>query len=156
MTLARRFKPSLTGGAVTGSNVTSADYPNDQVTVSIGGITQSLTVNKLGLGVPHAWYYQDFATAESREAAVKDISEAVELVRTISARVGGQISLLQTRLEFTDNYTNALRKGADKLTLADMNEEGANLLALQTRSQLGINSLSFASQSVGNILQLFR
>ncbi len=40
--------------------------------------------------------------------------------------------------------------------LADLNEEGANLLALQTRQQLGIQSLAFAGQSEQSILGLFR
>jgi hypothetical protein len=31
---------------------------------------------------------------------------------------------------------NTLQTGSDSLTLADSNEEGANLLALQTRQQL--------------------
>ena len=42
-----------------------------------------------------------------------------------------------------------------KLTLADLNEESANLLALQTRQQLGLNSLALASQSERSILSLF-
>jgi len=41
------------------------------------------------------------------------------------------------------------------LTLADINQEGANLLALQTRQQLGITSLSFAGQAEQSILGLF-
>ena len=64
--------------------------------------------------------------------------------------------MLQTRLDFTDNYVNVLEGGAGKLTLADITEEGANLVALQTRQQLGINALSFAGQSEQNILALFR
>ena len=48
-----------------------------------------------------------------------------------------------------------LEEGADKLTLADMNEESANMLALQTRQQLAINSLSLASQAAQGILRLF-
>ena len=50
---------------------------------------------------------------------------------------------------------NVLTEGADKLTLADMNEESANMLALQTRQQLAINSLSLASQASQSILKLF-
>ena len=46
-------------------------------------------------------------------------------------------------------------EGADKLTLANMNEESANMLALQTRQQLAINSLSLASQASQSILKLF-
>ncbi|MBT5297697.1 MAG: flagellin-like protein, partial [Rhodospirillaceae bacterium] len=53
-------------------------------------------------------------------------------------------------------YVNTLTAGAGKLTLADLNEEGANLLALQTRQQLGIQSLAFAGQSEQAILGLFR
>ncbi|MCR4376850.1 MAG: flagellin, partial [Rhodospirillales bacterium] len=64
--------------------------------------------------------------------------------------------LLQTRLDFTTSYVNTLEDGGSKLTLADINEEGANLLALQTRQQLGIQSLSFAGQAEQSVLGLFR
>jgi hypothetical protein len=40
-----------------------------------------------------------------------------------------------------------LSEGAGKLTLADQNEEGANILTLQTRQQLGTISLSLANQA---------
>ena len=50
---------------------------------------------------------------------------------------------------------NILTEGADKLTLADMNEESANMLALQTRQQLAINALSLASQASQGVLKLF-
>ncbi|MCZ6608227.1 MAG: flagellin-like protein, partial [Alphaproteobacteria bacterium] len=66
------------------------------------------------------------------------------------------VALLQTRLEFTENYVNTLRRGADKLTLADLNEEGANRLAVQTRRQLGVQALAFAGQAEQGILALFR
>ena len=47
------------------------------------------------------------------------------------------------------------KPGADQLTLADMNEEGANMLMLQTRQALGTTSLSLASQAAQNVLRLF-
>ena len=49
-----------------------------------------------------------------------------------------------------------LKIGGDNLTLADMNEEGANMLMLQTRQALGIQSLCMASQSAQQVLQLFQ
>ena len=59
-----------------------------------------------------------------------------------------------------DNETAAtsgeLQGGGDKLVLADITEEGANLVALQTRQQLGISALSFAGNSEQSILSLFR
>mgnify|MGYP003635753985 FL=1 len=56
---------------------------------------------------------------------------------------------------FTDNMVNTLETGAAQLTLADTNEEGANLLALQTRQSLGTTALSIAAQAEQNVLQLF-
>ena len=47
---------------------------------------------------------------------------------------------------------DTLKTGADNLVLADTNEEGANLLSLQTRQQLSSTALSIASQSDRNVL----
>ncbi len=77
-------------------------------------------------------------------------------MRTKTKTLGSNVALLQTRREFTESYVNTLQTGADKLTLADLNEEGANLLALQTRQQLGIQALAFAGHAEQGILALFR
>ncbi len=77
-------------------------------------------------------------------------------MRTKTKTLGSNVALLQTRLEFTESYVNTLQTGADKLTLADLNVEGANLLALQTRQQLGIQAPAFAGQAEQGILALFR
>ena len=66
------------------------------------------------------------------------------------------LSLLQTRLDFTETYTDGLIEGADKLILADLNEETAKLLSLQTRQALGVQALTFAKNTIHSILQLFR
>jgi flagellin len=50
---------------------------------------------------------------------------------------------------------NILSEGANKLVQADQNEEGANILTLQTRQQLGTISLSLANQAQQAILRLF-
>ena len=59
---------------------------------------------------------------------------------------------MTTRQDFTDKMIATLKIGGDNLTLADMNEEGANMLMLQTRQALGIQSLSMASQSAQQVL----
>lgn len=87
---------------------------------------------------------------------VSNLDSALTTLRSNAQKLGTNVALLQTRLEFTENYVNTLQTGADKLTLADLNEEGANLLALQTRQQLGISALSFAGQAEQSILALFR
>jgi len=86
---------------------------------------------------------------------VQDLDSALAVLRSNSQKLGSNVALLQTRLDFTEAHVNTLQEGAGKLTLADLNEEGANLLALQTRQQLGISALSFAGQSEQGILALF-
>lgn len=70
--------------------------------------------------------------------------------------MAGNVAIFQVRSKFTQEYSNVLESGAAQLTVADLNEEGANLLALQTRQQMGIQALSFAGQSEQAVLGLFR
>ena len=76
-------------------------------------------------------------------------------MRSQSKTFGSNLSTVQTRQDFTKSMINTLRTGADNLTLADPNEEGANLLALQTRQQLSTTALSLAAQADQNVLRLF-
>lgn len=87
---------------------------------------------------------------------IKTLDSALTTLRTQAQNLGTNVAVLQTRLDFTESYVNTLEIGAAKLTLADLNEEGANLLALQTRQQLGIQALAFAGQAEQSILALFR
>jgi flagellin-like hook-associated protein FlgL len=96
----------------------------------------------------------DFTTQIN--SLISDLESSLITLRTKAQTLGSNVALLQTRLEFTENYVNTLETGAGKLTLADLNEEGANLLALQVRQQLGIQALAFAGQAEQGILLLFR
>ena len=87
--------------------------------------------------------------------SLQEIANALKSIRAFTAELGNNYSIITNRQEFTENLINILTEGADKLTLADMNEESANILALQTRQQLAINSLSLASQASQAVLKLF-
>ena len=88
-------------------------------------------------------------------ASITEVEGAVSKLRNMASVFGNNYSIVENREEFTENLINVLEEGADKLTLADMNEESANMLALQTRQQLAINSLSLASQAAQSVLSLF-
>ena len=88
--------------------------------------------------------------------AINQLDTAIATLSAKAKTLGSNVALLQTRLDFTDSYVNELETGAGKLTLADITEEGANLVALQTRQQLGISALSFAGQAEQSVLSLFR
>ena len=87
--------------------------------------------------------------------SIEELSSAINSIRSYSSELGNNYNIITTRQDFTESLINVLTEGADKLTLADMNEESANMLALQTRQQLAINSLSLASQASQSILKLF-
>ena len=89
------------------------------------------------------------------DALISVLDSAITTIRTNAQELGSNVSLLQTRLDFTTQYVNTLTGGSDKLTLADLNEEGANLVALQTRQQLATQALAFAGRSEQAVLQLF-
>ena len=97
----------------------------------------------------------DWLVIEDIAQSMQELSEALTQIRQMTSELGNYYSIVTTRENFTQNLINVLTEGADKLTLADMNEESANMLALQTRQQLAVNSLSLASQASQSILKLF-
>ncbi|MEQ8227212.1 MAG: flagellin [Rhodospirillales bacterium] len=127
----------------------------------VAGITNSFEVTNTVLAANTAGALQsgiDFiAEGQSADAdtIIAGLDASLTTLRSQSQKLGSNVALLQTRLDFTEQYTNTLEEGAGKLTLADLNGEGANLLALQTRQQLGISALAFAGQSEQGILALF-
>ncbi|MCZ0735562.1 flagellin N-terminal helical domain-containing protein [Phreatobacter sp. AB_2022a] len=87
--------------------------------------------------------------------ALEDLTFAMNKLRAQSSAFGSNLALVQIRQKFTQELANTLKVGADNLTLADMNEEGANMLALQTRQQLSVQALSLANQADQGVLRLF-
>ncbi|MDE1153862.1 MAG: flagellin [Micavibrio sp.] len=94
-------------------------------------------------------------TATGIQTEITAIKAALDTVRSQAATFGNNLNIIQTRQDFTQNLINVLQEGRDQLTVADKNEEGAKLLSLQTTQQLGITSLSLASQANQSILKLF-
>ena len=112
------------------------------------------TTASTGLDITEAG--NDFANLTDINFSITQLNSALTELRTNAATLGSNNTVLQTRLNFTAELSTTLSEGGGKLTLADLNEESANLLALQTRQQLGLNSLALASQSERQILSLFR
>ncbi|MFN3670731.1 MAG: flagellin, partial [Bosea sp. (in: a-proteobacteria)] len=65
------------------------------------------------------------------------------------------LGVVQTRQDFSKDLIATLKAGADDLVLADTNEEGAKLLALQTRQQLSQTALTLSNQADQAVLRLF-
>lgn len=98
----------------------------------------------------------DLDADTSIDALLAEVKLALNGVRTQASKFGSNLSIVQNRQDFTKRMINTLETGAANLTLADMNEEAANLLALQTRQSLSSSSLSLASQADQSVLQLLQ
>ena len=106
-----------------------------------------------GLGIAAA--ANDWALSTDVDEAVEDLDAALSTLRTNGKTLASSSGVVTTRQEFTTNLINTLTTGADALTAADTNEEGANMLALQTRQQLGVVALQLSNQAQQSILRLF-
>ena len=130
---------------------------NLKVTFNENG-TSSLTIqgvnfNATGLGLSSVTG-NGFQDNHNIETTLSGLDTALTSLRSQAAQFGSNLSIVQTRQDFTKDLINTLQTGADNLVLADTNQEGANLLALQTRQQLSITSLSLASQADQAILKI--
>ncbi len=137
---------------VDGANILVTNFSG--MSFSISALATGL--ESAGFGGANSLVWSTVSNSISLFDNVIDILDsAITTDRTNAATLGSNVSLLQTRLDFTTSYVNTLTGGSDKLVLADLNEEGANLVALQTRQQLATQALAFAGQSEQAVLQLF-
>ena len=136
-----------------GTNLLEGDnlitYFNEDRSSSLTTVGKDFSA--LGLGINTD---ADFNRIEEVEDAVEEIREALIVVRNYSTTLANDFAVLSTREDFIGSMVNDLQKGSDLLTVADQNEEGANLLALQTRQQVQFSVLSFNSNaaSIANFL----
>lgn len=91
----------------------------------------------------------DLATADAA------LTNALSSLTALSSTLGASLSVVQTRQDFSKSLIDTLKIGADNLVNADTNEEGANLLALQTRQSLAQTALSLSAQTDQSVLKLF-
>ena len=106
-------------------------------------------------GSTTVWGQTGTAAITAINTSIRAIDSALVSVRQSAQTFGTNSSMLELRRQFTENIINTLKGGAASLVNADLNEESANLLSLQTRQQLGTISLGIAQQSEQSVLRLF-
>jgi flagellin len=120
----------------------------DNSTLSVTGFTG--TASGLSIGTASAW-----STSTNITTSITELDTAVGTLRTQSQNISSNSNIVTIRQDFASNMIATLTQGSDNLTLADMNEEGANMLMLQTRQALGISALSLSAQAAQSVLKLF-
>jgi flagellin-like hook-associated protein FlgL len=142
-----------------GTNLLSGSDGNDLVINFNEDSTSSITIAATDTDAGSAytpdagsgWDTDNANISDSRDA----VASAITSFNSLSSTLGSYSSFISTRLDFTSSLSNIFKSGAEDLVAADMNEEGANMLMLQTRQQLGVTSLSLSSQAAQGVLRLF-
>jgi flagellin-like hook-associated protein FlgL len=86
---------------------------------------------------------------------IANMDKGIAKLKEESSKLSSAISVISIQQDFSTAKINLLYKGADNLTAADTNEEGANMLMLQTRQALSTTALSLSSQAAQSVLRLF-
>jgi len=141
-----------------GTNLLAAT--NDLVVNFNETATSSITIASVDSGATALALTAQAATWTTTDntainAAITALGAATTTLRTTSSSLSSNLAVVNARQEFTTQLVSTLTQGADKLTLADMNEEGANMLMLQTRQALGTTALSLSAQAAQSVLKLF-
>ncbi len=136
------------------TSVSLVVYFNENNTSKLTITNTNLSIDTaagLSVGAAAAGFISD----SNINTAVSQLTTALTKLRTTSSSFGNNTTVITTRQDFTANLINTLQTASDNLTLADTNEEGANLQALQARNSLGITSLGISGQLQQAILKLF-
>lgn len=111
-------------------------------------LTEGIDFSQLGLGLGRF----NFTDENDVDTIIESVREARNKVRNFGRTLANDLSIIQIRLDFTRETINHLKAGADDLTVADQNEEGANLLALQTRQLIQFSALSIRQPNIADFL----
>jgi flagellin-like hook-associated protein FlgL len=141
-------------GFYKGKNLLNAEvmtvrFGNDH-TLDVTGFQAS----SAGLGITHL--SSTWVDETTIQASIDDVVNAIDTLKTQGSALASTLSIVQTRSDWITNIAAVLQTGADNLVNADTNEEGANMLMLQTRQSLSTSALSMAAQSAQSVLRLFQ
>lgn len=125
---------------------TMTTYFNEDNTSKL--VSKGIDATVAGLGLSD----EDFSSIQSVEAKIDQVKAARKVLRSFGTTLATDLNILQVRELFTQGTINTHRAGAEDLTRADLNEEGANYLALQTKQQLGVSMLALRAANVLSIL----
>jgi flagellin len=95
-------------------------------------------------------------TVTSATSMISTLNTAIANVSSALGKLGTGDKALASHLTFIQDLQNTIDAGVGNLVDADLAKESANLQALQTKQQLGIQALSIANQSSSILLGLFK
>ncbi len=97
-----------------------------------------------------------FTTNGTASAVLAAVNTAITAVNAAVAKLGTGVNALNSQLSFVQSQSDTLTTGVGNLVDADVARESANLTALQTKQQLGVQALSIANSRNSVLLSLFQ
>jgi len=97
-----------------------------------------------------------FSSNATASAQLALVNASITNVNAAVAKLGTGVNALQTQLSFVSSLQDSLTTGVGNLVDADVAKESANLTALQTKQQLGVQALSIANQGPQFLISLFQ
>ncbi len=116
----------------------------------VDATSTGLGINTVSAGGGNPW-----TSSSAIQTSLAEVSAAFKTARGYSQLLSSNSGLLTVRRDFNDRMVNILGSGAENLTLADMNEEGANMLMLQTRQSIQAVGMTMATQAAQGVLRIF-
>ena len=142
-----------------GANLIDSGAKNIYALANAAG-TSSLTVaaQDLSLGGSNVTLAStaSISTATLAQNAISVIQTSITNVNNALAKLGTADNALTSQQTFVSNLQDTIDTGVGNLVNANLAKESAQLQALQTKQQLGIQALSIANSSSSSLLSLFR
>jgi flagellin-like hook-associated protein FlgL len=132
-----------------GSSLTVTFNETGSSSMTLNGV--ALSSSSLGVAAST----NDWALDSDINASLSQIDAASSSLETYATRFSANSMVLDARNDFNQSMIDTLNTGATNLTASDSNEDGAMLLALQTRQQLAITALSLVQNGQSSVLRLF-
>lgn len=111
-------------------------------------VTKGMNATFEGLGLET----KDFGSIEAVREKINQVRAARKTLQSYASTISTDLSIIQIRRNFTEGQINVHKAGADDLTVTDLNEEGANFLALQTRQQIQTAVLAMGTPNILSVL----
>jgi len=144
------------GTNLLGKDTLSVQFEGGALTVTGFSATASdLGVNTSGAATSTFGSANKWAIAKDINTDLVNIDKGLAKLQSEASKLSSSLSIINIQQDFSTQKINLLTQGANQLTAADTNEEGANMLMLQTRQSLGTTALSLSSQAAQSVLRLF-
>jgi flagellin-like hook-associated protein FlgL len=141
---------------ITGASVDAGAYSTFTAAGAGGSYYVNVYENTSGVnGYKIDW--TDSSTYTGTLSSILDeIESAKSVLETRDSLFAYDSSTITLRESYTNDFISTLQDGADSLTLADENEESANLLSLQTSQSLAVQAMSMSNTQMQNVLRLLQ